>query len=169
MFSWLKWKRSASSDTATHNEDDVPPQVRKPKHAFRDARMSVPVAEREYYETIQARKRSAHNSFMNGKGKARSPLAYNSGEYEFKMLSHCHTRKADCCLHEGMSSLASTAESSEPTSHSSTSGSKTDLWGLWTDGPKSSRQDSTAPTSLAESSRDAAARGARAEDCVNTV
>lgn len=85
------------------------------------------------------------------------------------MLPPKQAHRTDRCLHEGMSSLASTAESSEPASHSSTSGSKTDLCGLWTDVPKSSRQDSTAPTSLAESSKDAAAREARAENGVNTV
>lgn len=87
MFDWLRGKKSApSSSAAAQDEAASPPAIRKPQHAYRDARMSIPIAEREFYETIQARKRASvaqslgTTSLMNGKGKARSPLAYDSGE-----------------------------------------------------------------------------------------
>jgi hypothetical protein len=85
MFNWLRRKKAASSGPSAHDEDAGPPPIRKPQHAYRDARMSIPVAEREFYETIQARKLASNTSsnaasITNSKGKIRSPLRYGSGE-----------------------------------------------------------------------------------------
>jgi hypothetical protein len=88
MFNWLKRKKTGSEEHELENAS--PPKIRKPTHAARDARMSIPVGEREYYDILEARKRSGNGppsigtSFMKGKGKdkARSPSAYvDSGEF----------------------------------------------------------------------------------------
>jgi len=82
VFSWFRGNKTTSSAKAAQQHDEIPPpQIRRPQHAYRDARMSIPIAEREFYETIQARKLSSlTSSALNGdKGKARSPLAYDSG------------------------------------------------------------------------------------------
>jgi hypothetical protein len=87
MFNWLKRKKPDSDELEL--QDTSPHKIRKPTHAARDARMSIPVGEREYYDILEARKRanigppSIGTSVMKGKGKgkARSPLAYpDSGE-----------------------------------------------------------------------------------------
>jgi hypothetical protein len=87
MFNWLKRKKPDSDELEL--QDASPPKIRKPTHAARDARMSIPVGEREYYDILEARKRanicppSIGTSVMKGKGKGkvRSPLAYaDSGE-----------------------------------------------------------------------------------------
>ena len=87
MFNWLKRKKPTTEEHELENTQ--PPKIRKPTHAARDARMSIPVGEREYYDILEARKRAGNNSpsigtsVMKGKGKekATSPLAYsNSGE-----------------------------------------------------------------------------------------
>jgi hypothetical protein len=77
VFNWFRGNKAASTAKPAHDEDVLPPQIRKPQHAYRDARMSIPIAEREFYETIQARKLSSlASSVLNGdKGKARSPLS----------------------------------------------------------------------------------------------
>jgi hypothetical protein len=85
MFNWLKIKKSATEEHELENTQ--PPKIRKPTHAARDARMSIPVGEREYYDILEARKRAAGNAspsigtsaMKGGKGteKAGSPLAYN--------------------------------------------------------------------------------------------
>jgi hypothetical protein len=92
VFSWFRSKKAAITSTSQQDEDASPPKIRKPQHAYRDARMSIPSAERGFYETIQARKRSSMMglSFVSGsesgsgsgsgKGKERSPLDYDSGE-----------------------------------------------------------------------------------------
>ena len=82
VFNWFRWNKTTATAKAAQNEDILPPQIRKPQHAYRDARMSIPVAEREFYETIQARKLSSNaSSVLNGKGKAKSPLTCESGEW----------------------------------------------------------------------------------------
>jgi hypothetical protein len=85
MFNWLKRKKSATEEHELENTQ--PPKIRKPTHAARDARMSIPVGEREYYDILEARKRAASNASPSigtsamkggkGKEKAGSPLAYN--------------------------------------------------------------------------------------------
>lgn len=94
MFNWLRRKKSDSGDLELQNTS--PPKIRQPTHAARDARMSIPVGEREYYEILEARKRagggpsSIGTSVMKGKGKgkASSPLAYNDGGECFRVLRH---------------------------------------------------------------------------------
>jgi len=92
MFTWLKRPKPPST-AQTENESPPPPTIRKPQHAYRDARMSIPIAEREFYETFQARQARRLASFAEsvsgggkcqwkGKGKARSPLGGNSGSGE---------------------------------------------------------------------------------------
>jgi hypothetical protein len=92
VFNWFRSSKiTINNNTAQQDEDDSPPEIRKPQHAYRDARRSIPIAEREFYETIQARKRSSMMglSFVSGsgagsgsgKGKERSPLDYDSGEF----------------------------------------------------------------------------------------
>lgn len=87
MFRWLKSKNVTTTQTnspANELEDLPAPTIRKPQHAARDARMSVPVAEREYQAILDARKRDRGNlslgtSTMKGKGKGKAPMAYDSG------------------------------------------------------------------------------------------
>jgi len=68
MFNFLKRTKPPS----TAQDEALPPQIRKPQHAYRDARMSIPIGEREFYEIIQARKRSSlASSVSGGKVKAR--------------------------------------------------------------------------------------------------
>lgn len=75
MFNWFK--RNKPPPTA--QDEDIPPQIRKPQHAYRDARMSIPIGEREFYDIIQARKRSSlASSVSNGKWKGKGRL--DSGE-----------------------------------------------------------------------------------------
>lgn len=86
MFNWLKKKKP---DSEEHELEQTAPKIRKPTHAARDARMSIPVGEREYYDILEARKLTANGPQSistsvlkgKGKGKATSPLAYvDSGE-----------------------------------------------------------------------------------------
>jgi hypothetical protein len=71
MFNWFK--RNKPPPTA--QDEDIPPQIRKPQHAYRDARMSIPIGEREFYDIIQARKRSSlASSVSNGKWKGKGRL-----------------------------------------------------------------------------------------------
>jgi hypothetical protein len=76
MFNWLR--RNKSPSTAQIKEDH-PPQIRKPQHAYRDARMSIPIGEREFYDIIQARKRSSLASSVEG-GKWKGKARLHSGE-----------------------------------------------------------------------------------------
>lgn len=87
MFSWFRSKKSSPNSTAASTQEAdaaSPPTIRKPQHAYRDARMSIPIAEREFYETIQARKRASlgTTSVLNGqgRGKGRSKVGGDSGE-----------------------------------------------------------------------------------------
>jgi hypothetical protein len=76
MFDW--WKRNKPPPSA--HDDDIPSPIRKPQHAYRDARMSIPIGEREFYDVIQARKRSSlASSVSNGKWKGKGRL--DSGEF----------------------------------------------------------------------------------------
>jgi hypothetical protein len=60
VFSWFRSSKITINNTTAQQDDDAsPPEIRKPQHAYRDARRSIPIAEREFYETIQARKRSS--------------------------------------------------------------------------------------------------------------
>jgi hypothetical protein len=93
VFNLFRSNKIISHSTAQQDEDASPPEIRKPQHAERDARMSIPIAEREFYETIQARKRRSMmgldfvsgsrsgSGSGSGKGKERSPLDYDSGEF----------------------------------------------------------------------------------------
>lgn len=76
MFNWLKRTKPPS----TARDEAIPPQIRKPQHAYRDARMSIPIGEREFYEIIQARKRSSLASSVEG-GKWKGKGRLGSGEY----------------------------------------------------------------------------------------
>ena len=161
MFSWLKRKKS---DTNEHElEETQVPKIRKPTHAARDARMSIPVGKREYYEILEARKRvnvgqpSVGTSAMKGmgKGKARSPLAYvDSGE--------CfHLLRDRSNLTFGIKGLPSSSASpafSVTTSYTSSYGYDADMGGFWESAAGVSRRHSTAQTSLTDSSREAAAK-----------
>ena len=76
MFNWFR--RNKPPPNA--QDEGVPPQIRKPQHAYRDARMSIPIGEREFYDIIQARKRSSlASSVSNGKWKGKGRL--DSGEF----------------------------------------------------------------------------------------
>lgn len=76
MFNWF---RRNKSQPATQ-EEDIPPQIRKPQHAYRDARMSIPIGEREFYDIIEARKRSSLASSVEG-GKWKGKARLHSGVY----------------------------------------------------------------------------------------
>ena len=101
MFNWLKKKKP---DSEEHELEQTAPKIRKPTHAARDARMSIPVGEREYYDILEARKRAGNatpsigTSAMKGKGKekATSPLAYTNS-CEFLHL-HLHSDKSSSSL-----------------------------------------------------------------------
>lgn len=77
MFNWFRRNKPPSTAQA---EDDHPPQIRKPQHAYRDARMSIPIGEREFYDIIQARKRSSLASSVEG-GKWKGKGRLNSSQY----------------------------------------------------------------------------------------
>ena len=77
MFNWFRRSKPPSTAQA---EDDHPPQIRKPQHAYRDARMSIPIGEREFYDIIQARKRSSLASSVEG-GKWKGKDRLNSSQY----------------------------------------------------------------------------------------
>ena len=89
MFNWLKRKKSDSDELELQNTS--PPKIRQPTHAARDARMSIPVGEREYYDILEARKRAGNGppsigtSIMKGKGKGKAqpkgPAPSGSGRY----------------------------------------------------------------------------------------
>lgn len=91
MFNWLKKKKP---DSEEHELEQTAPKIRKPTHAARDARMSIPVGEREYYDILEARKRTANGPQSigtsvlkgKGKGKATSPLAYVDSGESFQVL-----------------------------------------------------------------------------------
>ena len=182
MFNWLKRKRSTTEEHELQNTQ--PPKIRKPTHAARDARMSIPVGEREYYDILEARKRAAGNASPSigtsaikgsgkGKEKAHSPLAYNDS---CKLLAIASvTTKVQLLIFRVFSSAAvpsssSTADSSPAFSTISTTSYEcsyyydTDM-GEFGDTPTgvARRRHSTAQTSLAESSRDAVAKGAKAK------
>jgi hypothetical protein len=81
MFNWFR----RNKPPLTAQDEDIPPPIRKPQHAYRDARMSIPIGEREFYDIIQARKRSSlASSVSNGKWKGKGRL--DSGE--FPLPSH---------------------------------------------------------------------------------
>lgn len=93
MLDWLRRKKPASNEHEL--QETLAPKIRKPTHAARDARMSIPAGEREYLDILEARKRanvappSIGTSVMRDKGKGRAtyPPAYvDSGE--FFHLSH---------------------------------------------------------------------------------
>lgn len=58
VFAWLKRTFNSSppaSDAPQPVEEFIPPTVRKPQHAARDARMSVPLSERKAHREMVAR------------------------------------------------------------------------------------------------------------------
>jgi hypothetical protein len=166
MFNWLKRKKSDSDELELQNTS--PPKIRQPTHAARDARMSIPVGEREYYDILEARKRAGNGppsigtSMMKGKGKgkARSPLAYtDSGEY-FHLLpgeSNLTTELAGLPSTTGSSTTGSPAFS-VTTSYTSSYGYDADMGEFWELQASMSRRHSTAQTSSNESARDAVAK-----------
>ena len=166
MFNWF---RRNKPQPATQ-EVDIPPQIRKPQHAYRDARMSIPIGEREFYDIIQARKRSSlAPSVEGGKWKGKSRLHSGESSLYHAILQSTAAALAKICaclLTQCDEGVPSTTASSDWASHNSSSyGSKTSLTGGWAaavaeeysrqDG---NRQGSTELSSLAESSRDAMAR-----------
>ena len=180
MFTWLKRPKPPST-TQTESPPN-PPTIRKPQHAYRDARMSIPIAEREFYETIQARQARRLASFAESvegggkwKGKARSPLGCGSGSGEY-LLAYKSTERLDCCVcglllihtccDEGSTSYTSTPGSSERAfsyngSSSSHGTENTDLRGVWEEFMRQGAargRDGMELSELAESSRDAAVR-----------
>lgn len=166
MFNWLRGIKTASSAQGAQNEDSPLPQIRKPQHAYRDARMSIPVAEREFYETMHARRKrsSGASSVLNGKGKGRSPLAYDSGEKLSSLFAQNAMRKADGSILVGFPSYRSTPGSSQSASHNSSCASTADLTGAWAAfvvAECCEREDGGELGSLAESSKDARAREGR--------
>ncbi|GAB7328380.1 hypothetical protein MBLNU13_g00362t2 [Cladosporium sp. NU13] len=88
MFNWF---RRNKQPPAAQSEDDRPPLIRKPQHAYRDARMSIPIGEREFYDIIQARKRSSLASSVEGgkwKGKGRLQSGVPSTNASSDWASH---------------------------------------------------------------------------------
>ena len=166
MFNWLIRKKSDSDELELQNTS--PPKIRQPTHAARDARMSIPVGEREYYDILEARKRAGNGppsigtSIMKGKGKvkARSPLAYtDSGEclYLLPGESNLTTDFAGLPSTTGSSTTGSPAFS-VTTSYTSSYGYDADMGEFWESQAGMSRRHSTAQTSSNESARDAVAK-----------
>lgn len=73
-----------------------------------------------------------------------------------------HDANSDCA--KGFPSSMSTPGSSVPASHNSSRASKTDLTALWEVVAERSRHDSSAQTSVAESSKQAAAKEAKEDE-----
>lgn len=109
MLNWLNWlRRKKPASDELELQEALTPKIRKPTHAARDARMSIPAGEREYLDILEARKRanvgpqSIGTSVMRdkGKGRATSPLAYvgSSGERFHLHLLHSRQVKSDLIL-----------------------------------------------------------------------
>ena len=75
----LNWFRRNKQPSPAQTEHDHPPQIRKPQHAYRDARMSISIGEREFYDIIQSCKRSSLASSVEG-GKRKGKSRLHSGE-----------------------------------------------------------------------------------------
>jgi hypothetical protein len=166
MFNWLKRKKSTTEEHELENTQ--PPKIRKPTHAARDARMSIPVGEREYYDILEARKRAGNNSpsigtsVMKGKGKekATSPLAYSgSGEFSYPLRAKFESNSWPFCFAaHPSSSTGSSPAFSVTTSYTGSFGYDADMGDFWDTPAGVSRRQSMAQTSFSESSRDAVAR-----------